>query len=655
MIFESLRSIGQYVWKNRYRSCCKVLQEMSKEVMGNESALIFIDTTRGFSLETLGSDRERGKTESIYLVTANISSIANTITPFIKLKVRVDSEGGLRTIHVSGSSSKDKINFEAEGWKYLEHVLKKHADVYGDSTSQLELLKSNWSEVVNHVKQQSEEEYRARNNTRKKKESIDVTVILFLHTGEYDELICRKILDAFIRQKYEGEAKYRGKGVCYICGSTNVEVWGNANPYSFYTFDKKNFAPDIMESNAVKVFPVCENCIRDMHVGLVYTKSHLSLKLFGKNAVIVPRIVRSERNKLNLAHEKISEKVENAVESSISHIEASIKHFISDKKPSVVALFRRLSAVSDAIMYTMMFYTPKKSQIEVKGLVVDVPPSRLWKIHEVAEKIKGNVEHENAKWSENLGIIELTNEIAGMDAITAMLMGTPNAKMDFLGYIRDFLRNDREKNNAVFERIWQFSVVERFLSSLSEKLSKNAGGGEREVSEGKRKEEIEKAENLKLKDVILKDMDRYIDVSDPSQKFYCGVGCLTYLGLYAQAKSYTKGHLNTEALFSQPLANAFADFRIDYRIAKRLINLALSAVKIHKNIQSIDVAVLEITAEAEREMNKQTKAADTDNASKCFAYGLLTSHLCMENWIKTLSPQSNSDSQKNNDPQEVRK
>ncbi len=76
----------------------------------------------------------------------------------------------------------------------------------------------------------------------------------------------------FKRKSFDGEVK--GNGICYVCGKKG-DVYGLAFPFSFYTFDKRGFAPEFRQSNAWKSLPVCKECADNLRIGYQFLNKYL--------------------------------------------------------------------------------------------------------------------------------------------------------------------------------------------------------------------------------------------------------------------------------------------------------------------------------------------------------------------------------------------
>ena len=91
--------------------------------------------------------------------------------------------------------------------------------------------------------------------------------------------------------KYNKEAK--ADGVCILCKNER-EIYGYASPFSFYTVDKRGFAPQFQQENAWKLLPVCSDCGIALTAGKEFLDTYLFKKFYGFNFYVIPKLIFGE-------------------------------------------------------------------------------------------------------------------------------------------------------------------------------------------------------------------------------------------------------------------------------------------------------------------------------------------------------------------------
>lgn len=93
----------------------------------------------------------------------------------------------------------------------------------------------------------------------------------------------------FYYRKSFGESK--GNGVCYICGN-NKEVLGLLPIFSFYTVDKRGFAPEFVREDSWKRLPICNDCAKQLTIGREFLDNYLLKKFYhGFQFYIIPHFI----------------------------------------------------------------------------------------------------------------------------------------------------------------------------------------------------------------------------------------------------------------------------------------------------------------------------------------------------------------------------
>ncbi len=170
--------------------------------------------------------------------------------------------------------------------------------------------------------------------------------------------------------KYKVESK--GTGVCCLCGKT-MEVWGFASPFSFYTLDKKGFAPDFLQEDAWKRLPLCAGCAISLTAGKEFLDNYLLKRFYGFSFYVIPKFVFGD------VHEEIIRDItdserERRYDNCLLCKEDDISDFVREKE--------------DILNLIFMFIKPKqKDFFDIVQYVEDVPPSWIRRLYKAIEKV----------------------------------------------------------------------------------------------------------------------------------------------------------------------------------------------------------------------------------------------------------------------------
>jgi len=161
----------------------------------------------------------------------------------------------------------DKRRIESEERIFLENIKKG--------------ILSSLDNIVTNIKEQM-----YFSSQEKKKNKKCIVTLQFLENGK--ELYLRDF-DIFSRvfldrnlDRYANKWGITSKGensICSLCHEKKEEVFGCASDiFSWYTLDKRGFAPFFDKSLGWKLFPVCKECIIDLEIGKKFVLHNLSLK-----------------------------------------------------------------------------------------------------------------------------------------------------------------------------------------------------------------------------------------------------------------------------------------------------------------------------------------------------------------------------------------
>ncbi|MGC9123733.1 MAG: TIGR02556 family CRISPR-associated protein [Thermoplasmata archaeon] len=166
------------------------------------------------------------------------------------------------------------------------------------------------------------------------------------------------------RKSFDGEAK--GNGSCYVCGK-NSEVYGLAFPFSFYTFDKRGFAPEFRQSNAWKSLPVCKKCADTLRIGYQFLNKYLFKDFYeGYKFFIIPYFY-SEKIDKNIFEEIKRGKGDETYEGILIEDDYFLKPILEK---------------GDLLSLIFMFVEQKQgSNYYIAKYVEDIPPSWIKKMN----------------------------------------------------------------------------------------------------------------------------------------------------------------------------------------------------------------------------------------------------------------------------------
>jgi CRISPR-associated protein Csh1 len=171
--------------------------------------------------------------------------------------------------------------------------------------------------------------------------------------------------------KHNVESK--GAGICYLCGK-GKEVFGFASPFSFYTVDKKGFAPNFIREDAWKRLPVCSECAISLESGKEFLNKYLLKNFYRFKFYVIPKFIFGDIN------EEVIKDVEDVAgkrkyTESLLCVEDNILDLMEGKEKILHLDF--------------MFIKPKqKDFFDIIQYVEDVSPSWIKKLHEVLNEVK---------------------------------------------------------------------------------------------------------------------------------------------------------------------------------------------------------------------------------------------------------------------------
>ena len=192
-----------------------------------------------------------------------------------------------------------------------------------------------------------------------------------------------------------GESK--GRGICCICKKED-EVHGYAFPFSFYTVDKKGFAPQFVQRDSWKQLPICLSCACSLDVGEDFLSDYLSFRFYGYNYYVLPKFLFGE----------VAGKIIDRIKSYKYKGKEYTGGLLSEEDPMSDIVKKE----KDVLNLVFLFYEKKGGgkYLDIVQFVEGVPPSWIGKlVNGLTQTLNGDVFKEKAlqkifgkKWVGNL-------------------------------------------------------------------------------------------------------------------------------------------------------------------------------------------------------------------------------------------------------------
>jgi CRISPR-associated protein Csh1 len=174
-------------------------------------------------------------------------------------------------------------------------------------------------------------------------------------------------VEIFRKEIERQESKYKGKGVCSICGKEG-DVYGGVFPFKFFITDKVGFLNRLNAQSSIENFPVCDDCMHYLQLGKWYIDEHL-YRTFVKELkyYLIPETF----------DEKNMETVVSIIEDTESKQELlstrSLKN-ISDYELDLLNISKNLD---DSFSFNFLFTVKSNSAEKILAYIHDIVPSRL--------------------------------------------------------------------------------------------------------------------------------------------------------------------------------------------------------------------------------------------------------------------------------------
>ncbi len=338
------------------------------------------------------------------------------------------------------------------------------------------------------------------------KSNIILTLIFCKNNQELylrDFKVFREIFLQRTMEKFESKwniTSIKQNAICTLCHENKSLVYGCASDiFSWYTLDKRSFAPFMDNNNAWKLFPVCEDCIQDLELGKKFIEKNLNLlfnnycpyyfipyflteqlidenyleKLKGIRNITLTRKKNATENTL----EEQSEREKRLKSKKVIRLDESIYENIFDtKKHDTIRMLgdKELNSVllSHKTLMNFIFYHKSQSSIEILGTIEDVLPSRFSVLADYIRLIEQSSIFERENF--NLGAI-LYHLYPKIDKI---------ANPSYILALESILKSLKLSYNVIIDDISALSsniMVDTF--SKSQKLTKFQQKGTKRISQ----------------------------------------------------------------------------------------------------------------------------------------------------------------------------
>lgn len=244
------------------------------------------------------------------------------------------------------------------------------------------------------------------------------------YLGDYE--IFRRVFEEESTKPFFAKYNVESKSVatCHLCGK-NKEVFGFASPFSFYTFDKRGFAPNFIREEAWKRAPTCAECAISLEAGKQFLDQYLLKDFYGFRFYVIPKFIFEDVNADLIEDIKDANK-RNYAESLLC-VEDDILDLMKEKKNTFGLIF--------------MFIRPKqKDFFDIVKYVEDVPPSWIKKIYDALKETEAFSLAEESSLKKILG----KKHVGGLRGLTIgglirLFFPSPNYDKNFIDVVGDIL------------------------------------------------------------------------------------------------------------------------------------------------------------------------------------------------------------------------
>ena len=484
-MFETLRGIGEAISNKEsrfYTSIGGILRSRLSTDHGETILIRFNDYGDYVGTDHFKEDDDEHANENKDIFVYQLSNRGNVLySPFLRSAVTNSPQ------NADGSSPEEKVKqqIETKLSKIKKDILDREAKWFYTPPRDrvLKEFESKMDKIIEDVLAYVD-------ISSKKKEKYNLAVKFGDYGSEEADEIYEKMFDLYVWDVGGFEKSY--DGVCAVCGKKG-KVSGKVNPYTFYTVDAGNFAPEATDKNASAIYPVCHECASYMFKGQMFAEKNLTIPLGrGRLMVVLPRHFAPKTLDSRLAfsnskRKRLSSDRIRLMDMSIDTLSkiARNKSVYSKANSNVFeTVINRLSKVGGNMCYTFLFFNKgdQPNSINVMGMAVDVPPSRLEKLYEAVEGVRS---------IDRLGFFSITktyfdffdymvappnkkekvrNPLA-VDMLVSALMGkfkTP--KYDAVRYVRNMM-SASDKASDILWYARDSLTVRKFFKAMEKRFS----------------------------------------------------------------------------------------------------------------------------------------------------------------------------------------
>ena len=191
---------------------------------------------------------------------------------------------------------------------------------------------------------------------------------------EFKEIFMKNILKSTIE----------AEGTCFLCGKKGKIGFKASEIFKFSSFDKPGFAYEMDDKNYYVNMPLCLNCFSFLAMGKRVIDEDLSMNFYGSKVYIIPRFYHGNG-------EDILDLLE--VSKGISKIK-ELKNIVIERNNNYQAFEINMSLHLAEGIYTALnfvFYTINNQEMKIHLSILDVPPSRLKQISDVANTVESDL------------------------------------------------------------------------------------------------------------------------------------------------------------------------------------------------------------------------------------------------------------------------
>lgn len=193
------------------------------------------------------------------------------------------------------------------------------------------------------------------------KKSAYVSVCVEKDENEFRPAEYEPFRRQFIKQMFRKSEESAEEGVCAFCGQKRFVSATVNEVFTFATFDKPGFCPNLRKQDAVKVLPVCDECKTHLKNGANKLMHDLAFDFFQVKLWVLPSLLWGEKDYLL----RVVESIENC--------SRELKNFAQNERK----IENALSDFDERVLYDFLFMNIKQSQQKIELHLTQISPTRL--------------------------------------------------------------------------------------------------------------------------------------------------------------------------------------------------------------------------------------------------------------------------------------